>query len=215
MLRLVLAFTLLLPTIAVAQQTATPQPKPASAVAAPASAGRPHICPHYPKAAVAQHAQGVVKLAFTVAIDGSVQDMAIAQSSGSDILDQAALECARAWIYKPATHDGQPVAVPWTAQVAWSMSRAPEIDQLPRGRVGNSLCSEHRRDPNNAATPSVARVRLTITADGSVTNATLAGTSGDTVFDAYAVTCVSGWRFEPPPASDTPATVTVGIAWTQ
>lgn len=46
---------------------------------------------------------------FTVSPDGTAAKVEIAQSSGSDELDRAALDAARQWKFKPATRDGEPV----------------------------------------------------------------------------------------------------------
>jgi hypothetical protein len=42
-------------------------------------------------------------------------------SSGHDRLDQAAVQCAQAWHYKPAMQNGQPVEVPWQTAVQWKL----------------------------------------------------------------------------------------------
>ena len=46
---------------------------------------------------------------MTVATDGSVERLELAQTSGNRDLDRAALEAVRRWRFKPATQGGQPV----------------------------------------------------------------------------------------------------------
>jgi protein TonB len=64
----------------------------------------------YPDIARRQNLQGTVVLAFVVERDGSIQHVAVIESSGYAVLDEA----AAGWIEKggfhsPATLDGQPV----------------------------------------------------------------------------------------------------------
>jgi TonB family protein len=186
---------LLLPASALAQ---TPPPPD---ILAPSGAGfAPHICPysHYPKDAVARNEQGTVTMAYTVAADGSVQNVTIAKSSGYDDLDQAAMACATAWKYKPASKDGQPIAVPWKSSVAWAINGPGQSGDMPaRREIGSGICTEHPSDPNDTATPTVAVVWYFVETDGSVSGARLGASSGDKVYDDYAVSCVSGWHFRP------------------
>jgi protein TonB len=63
----------------------------------------------YPASARMRHQEGVVRLRILVATDGHVADIGIAQSSGFEILDKAALEVVRRWRFQPPTRDGQPV----------------------------------------------------------------------------------------------------------
>jgi periplasmic protein TonB len=63
----------------------------------------------YPPSARMRHQEGVVRLRILVSTDGHVADIAIAQSSGFEVLDKAALEVVRRWRFQPPTRDGQPV----------------------------------------------------------------------------------------------------------
>lgn len=54
--------------------------------------------------------QGVVVLRVFVHPDGSVGEVTVSQSSGSDLLDDSALRTVREqWRFLPARLDGQPV----------------------------------------------------------------------------------------------------------
>jgi periplasmic protein TonB len=90
-------------------------------ITAPASVGRPHVCGdrYYPPIAVRLNQQGTTTLAFKILADGSITDISVAESSGHDSLDQAALKCAADWHYKPAMQNGAAVEVPWKATVKW------------------------------------------------------------------------------------------------
>jgi len=65
--------------------------------------------------------EGTTELAFTVSADGTVRDVKVAKSSGSDGLDDAAVHCVGKWHYRPAVKDGQLVDAPMTVKVAWNL----------------------------------------------------------------------------------------------
>ncbi len=69
--------------------------------------------------------EGTTELAFTVSADGTVRDIKIAKSSGSDGLDDSAVECMARWHYRPALRAGQLVDAPMTVKVAWNLD-APD-----------------------------------------------------------------------------------------
>lgn len=50
-----------------------------------------------------------------------MDNVTVAHSSGSQELDQAAVECASSWTYRPAQKNGRPVEVPWQAEVNWML----------------------------------------------------------------------------------------------
>lgn len=112
-------------TITTQSVVATPPPvqKPAG-ITAPASIGRPHTCGqrYYPAIALRLNQEGTTVLAFKITADGSVTDISVAESSGHDSLDQAAITCAQNWQYKPAMQNGANIEVPWKASVKWSLT---------------------------------------------------------------------------------------------
>lgn len=92
-----------------------PPPAPPAPVAPPAVAdsdapvpvNRP--APRYPAEALRRNIGGVVRVQATVAPDGSVERMELAEGSGNRELDRAAMEAVRRWKFKPAVRNGQPV----------------------------------------------------------------------------------------------------------
>jgi len=89
-------------------------------ISSPASIGKPHVCMQdYPAISVRLGEQGTTTLGFTITADGHVENVHVVNSSGSDRLDHAAVNCAESWRYKAAVRDNQPVAVPWKADVKW------------------------------------------------------------------------------------------------
>jgi len=102
-------------TITTQSKQATPPP-----ISSPASIGKPHVClQDYPAISVRLGEQGTTTLAFTITADGHVENVHVANSSGSERLDNAAVTCASSWHYKPAVEANKPVAVPWKAEVKW------------------------------------------------------------------------------------------------
>lgn len=63
--------------------------------------------PYYPEAAKRKGAQGKVLINVTVKIDGTPLMVAIASSSGSSILDEAALDAVKQWRFIPAKRGGE------------------------------------------------------------------------------------------------------------
>ena len=102
-------------TITTQSERKTPPP-----ISSPASIGRPHVClQNYPAISVRLGEQGTTTLGFTITAEGRVTDVRVVNSSGSDRLDRAAVDCASRWRYKAAVESGRPVAVPWKAEVKW------------------------------------------------------------------------------------------------
>jgi len=66
--------------------------------------------PAYPERARRAGVAGVVAVRILLAADGSVRQVELTASSGSRLLDEAALEAARASTFEPATRNRAPVA---------------------------------------------------------------------------------------------------------
>jgi len=66
--------------------------------------------PIYPVFAKRYGTEGEVQLKVSISPSGRVDTVTIEKSSGSDLLDKAAVTAVRTWRYHPAVRDGQPVA---------------------------------------------------------------------------------------------------------
>lgn len=100
--------------------TTAPPPNPVAVAAPPAGPvmvgnldermidGKP---PRYPVESRKKKEQGTVQLRLLIGTDGRVAQVSVAQSSGFERLDQAALQAARGWRWQPMIRDGQPVEV--------------------------------------------------------------------------------------------------------
>lgn len=69
------------------------------------------VLPAYPAAAVRDEISGVTTLETCVTADGRITDPRIAQTSGSAVLDEAALAWAKIATFHPAEINGEPFAI--------------------------------------------------------------------------------------------------------
>lgn len=105
------------PTNAITTQSKVATPPP---ISSPVSIGKPHVClQDYPAISVRLGEQGTTTIGFTITPEGHVENVHVVNSSGSERLDNAAVNCAGSWRYKGAIKDNVPVAVPWKAEVKW------------------------------------------------------------------------------------------------
>ena len=75
--------------------------------------------PALPKAASDIGAQGIVKISGVIGVDGKVRDAKIAKSTGSDVLDQTALDAVAALVFEPARDkDGAATEQPFTTTIS-------------------------------------------------------------------------------------------------
>ena len=66
--------------------------------------------PRYPESARRRGDQGRVIVRVSVSADGEPLTLSIARSSGSTVLDEAAISAVRQWRFVPASQSGHPVA---------------------------------------------------------------------------------------------------------
>jgi len=112
--------TVAVPPPPITVTTTPPPPRPAPVAAGPAGPvtvgdldermieGKP---PRYPMESRRKREEGTVLLRLLIGLDGRVAQVSIAQSSGFDRLDQAALQAARGWRWQPMVRDGDAVEV--------------------------------------------------------------------------------------------------------
>ena len=78
------------------------------------------VQPHYPERAKTKREQGTVTLYAVIEKDGSLSNVTVVRSAGSD-LDHAALEAVIHWRYRPTTCDGAAVRVETAIDVSFWM----------------------------------------------------------------------------------------------
>lgn len=91
-----------------------PPPAPVAPTAPAAGADTDAVpisrpAPRYPPQALRRNIGGSVRVQVTVAADGSVERLQLAEGSGNRDLDRAALEAVRRWRFKPAMRNGQAI----------------------------------------------------------------------------------------------------------
>jgi protein TonB len=77
--------------------------------------------PVYPAIAKAAGIQGTVTLQATISKSGTIENLRVV--SGPPMLQQAAIDAVKTWVYRPYLLDGLPVEVETTVQVIFSLGR--------------------------------------------------------------------------------------------
>ena len=91
-------------------------------VSQPPALSKPENCrDDYPFLSRVFGDEGTSELSFTVGADGTVSAIKVAKSSGSDRLDDAAVDCVKKWHYRPALKDNVLVDAPMTVKVNWNL----------------------------------------------------------------------------------------------
>ena len=80
-----------------------------------------NVDPVYPSLAQTAHKEGVVILEATIDARGRVMDVRVLRSL--PLLDQAAVDAVKQWIYTPALLNGTPVPVVVTVTVNFELRR--------------------------------------------------------------------------------------------
>jgi protein TonB len=107
---------------------APPPPPPPPPPAAPVRVGgniKPpqktkDVRPSYPPIAQSARVQGIVIIEATIGPNGQVQDARVLRSI--PLLDQAALDAVRQWVFTPTLLNGVPVPVIMTVTVQFTLS---------------------------------------------------------------------------------------------
>lgn len=77
------------------------------------------VRPTYPPIAQSARVQGIVILEATIGLDGAVKDVKVLRSI--PLLDQAAIDAVRQWVFTPTLLNGVPVPVIMTATVQFTL----------------------------------------------------------------------------------------------
>lgn len=78
-----------------------------------------NVAPVYPQLAVAAHVEGTVIIEAVISTTGAVQDARVVQSI--PLLDAAALDAVRQWVFTPTRLNGEPVPVILTVKVEFRL----------------------------------------------------------------------------------------------
>jgi protein TonB len=92
---------------------------------APRAIASTHTTPPYPPTSLRLGEQGTVRLLVMVSADGDVVTATVEQTSGSYMLDQAAVEWLRKhWRYHPGVHGGTAAAMTTEADIRFDIRHA-------------------------------------------------------------------------------------------
>jgi TonB family protein len=135
-------------------------------------------------------------LFFHIRPDGTVRDVAVSRSSGSDGLDQLAIKCVSQWRYAPNGNSTRDIL--WESTVAISPDAGSAITAVtdiaaPKEFGTRDAC---RKPATISDTPSADTVVLAdILPFGDVTNVRLLQSSGSSKLDDFALSCVPSLKF--------------------
>jgi TonB family protein len=91
-------------------------------ISRPPALSKPENCrADYPLIARIFDQEGTTELAFQVMADGTLSGIKVTKSSGSDRLDDAAIDCVGKWHYRPAISNDQLADAPMTVKVDWNL----------------------------------------------------------------------------------------------
>ena len=65
-----------------------------------------YVAPKFPRSAQRRGTSGWVDIVFTVAMDGSVKDLEVRESTPEGIFDSAALRAVERWEFEPVVENG-------------------------------------------------------------------------------------------------------------
>ena len=162
--------------------------------------------PEYSAEATRARVQSMVQLSIIVGEDGKAHDVHVAQGAGFG-LDQKAIEAMATWVFKPATKDGHPTAVPANIEMNFHLQvRGGTEDHsgqfarlnftLPPGAANPELVVGQLPGNPVAAGDQALRIHLQVDVDGAPKNITVLG-STDKAWEQKALRVIRTWRFRP------------------
>ena len=151
--------------------------------------------------------EGTINVRFFIDTDGVVQRVLVAQSSGHEALDSAALRVARVFRFTPALNGDEVVPVWIAIPITFELRREGWTvrPDLVNERVGRAFEREYPPILRDAGIGGTVRVRFFIDDDGEVQRTLVARTSGHASLDEAALRVANVFRFTPALNLDEPA----------
>ena len=119
--------------VAQQQAPAANAERPAAAAARPAAPAQAEaisdavlirqVSPRYPTAAMRANQEGWVDVELTVGTDGTVGNVTVVDSQPKHVFDRSAIDAVSRWEYKPATRNGEPMAVTLRRRLQFNLGR--------------------------------------------------------------------------------------------
>jgi len=133
-------------------------------------------------------------VAVTVDEKGRVVAAKIVQSAGEPDLDAAALESARSWTYAPATQNCKPAGETFGITIAFQSNDYDcNHDAFVQGNPPMPAAFQN----DTAAGVKTAVVRVTVAANGTVSDTVLTTSTGNSALDAAAVQAARAATYSP------------------
>lgn len=163
----------------------------------------------YPVLAARQKLEGTTVVKMVIGVDGIPHDVAVDQSSGSALLDSAAVACVSTFRYRPPMQDGKPVEVVGHPTIVWkavgitadpydeiATRDTPNIT-LPKltGRV--DCMKYYSGESARAREQGDVVINMVLGADGVPRDVSIVKSSGFARLDNTALACVKEFRYTP------------------
>jgi TonB family protein len=140
--------------------------------------------------------EGNTVVAVHIDATGKVTGADVAQTSGFNDLDDAAVQCVtESWHFTPATMNGEPIASTKQYRIVWSFydDTRPWLKMDSKGTCNSLFREEKQRLTSYRATTVAFRV----SPEGNVEIPFVAISSGDRIYDAEAVACMNKLTYAP------------------
>lgn len=154
-------------------------------------------------------------ISYRLSKNGDISDVALFRSSGSDVLDRAAMACARTFHGRPFLVGGQRAEITLIGGVNWS---SPWHGFLTFAKNGTPDTCSYKIYPTMSVRKHEqgdTKISYLIGSDGKVNNITVTSSSGSGALDSAATECVSAWRFFPATLDNRPIGIqeTAEFSW--
>jgi TonB family protein len=190
---------LLMITTPVFGQTASPAAPPNPVVGVPGSVviNAPVVLKDsggcaYPAEAIKTRTEGATVVHAHISAEGVPTQVSIAGSSGSTLLDAAALKCFPDWRFKPATRDGAAIPFDWDTRVIWKVPPMT-CEEASRPRMGDPPPKPAAPPAQPGKAPPELIVCLCTDLSGLAQKPVIVESSGDRDLDKKAVKGFSDW----------------------
>ena len=179
------------------------------------------VKPVHPEEAIRDSLEGKVFLKFRVNVDGSVSDVRVLR--GPEVFHQAAIDGVSQFRFKPAEHNGKPVAVWMTQPVTF---RLPKQQSTPpasgdadsskvlafymvevKPKVLHAVKPVHPEEALRDSLEGKVFLKFIVNVDGSVSDVKVLRTTGSKVFQKAAIDAISQFRFKPAEHNGKPVAV--------
>jgi TonB family protein len=159
--------------------------------------------PTYPKDAVEQRLQGDVLVQVEVLSDGAAGQVSVSVSSGSGLLDNAALEAVSKWQFHPAKRAGTPIVSSIQVPVRFSLDATDAAAST--GEPASYRAPSYRRlsppeYPQSAKAQGLQGTTLLqvgVDEAGVVQTVNIVDSTGTDLLDRAASSAVERWTFNP------------------